>query len=82
MRTKLEEMIALTEGVTCRTQSLLGCFGEDLPEPCGHCDNCAAPPRTVDATVEAQKVLSAVYLLHRPGVRGAAHHCGAARRND
>ncbi len=61
MRTKLEEMIALTEAVTCRTRSLLACFGEDLPEPCNHCDNCAAPPRQVDATVEAQKVLSAVY---------------------
>src|ERR1700742_2183126 len=61
MRTKLEEMIALTEVATCRTQSLLACFGEDLAEPCGHCDNCAAPPLMVDATVEAQKVLSAVY---------------------
>jgi ATP-dependent DNA helicase RecQ len=71
MRTKLEEMIALTEGVTCRTRSLLGCFGEDLPEPCGHCDNCAEPPRTVDATVEAQKVLSAVYRTDQ--VFGAIH---------
>ena len=71
MRTKLEEMIALTEGVTCRTRSLLGCFGEDLPEPCGHCDNCAVPPRTVDATVEAQKVLSAVYRTDQ--VFGAIH---------
>src|SRR5579871_6081039 len=61
MRTKLEEMIALTEAPTCRTRSLLACFGEALAEPCGHCDNCAAPPRMVDATVEAQKVLSAVY---------------------
>lgn len=71
MRTKLEEMIALTEGVTCRTRSLLGCFGEELPEPCGHCDNCAVPPRTVDATVEAQKVLSAVYRTDQ--VFGAIH---------
>ena len=45
MRTKLEEMIALTEAATCRTRSLLACFGEELTEPCGHCDNCAAPPR-------------------------------------
>ncbi len=71
MRTKLEEMIALTEAVTCRTQSLLACFGEDLPEPCGHCDNCAVPPRTVDATVEAQKVLSAVYRTDQ--LFGALH---------
>jgi ATP-dependent DNA helicase RecQ len=71
MRTKLEEMIALTEGVTCRTRSLLTCFGEELTEPCGHCDNCAVPPRTVDATVEAQKVLSAVYRTDQ--VFGAIH---------
>jgi len=25
----------------CRRQFLLGYFGEDLPEPCGNCDNCA-----------------------------------------
>ena len=30
MRTKLEEMIALTEAATCRTQALLACFGEEL----------------------------------------------------
>jgi ATP-dependent DNA helicase RecQ len=71
MRTKLEEMIALTEAVTCRTHSLLACFGEALSEPCGHCDNCAAPPQTIDATVEAQKVLSAVYRTGQ--VFGAIH---------
>ena len=71
MRTKLEEMIALTEAATCRTRSLLACFGEELAEPCGHCDNCAAPPQTVDATVEAQKVLSAVYRTDQ--VFGAMH---------
>lgn len=71
MRTKLEEMIALTEAVTCRTRSLLACFGEELAEPCGHCDNCATPPLMVDATVDAQKVLSAVYRTGQ--VFGALH---------
>ncbi len=61
MRTKLEEMIALTEAVTCRTRTLLACFGEMLSADCGHCDNCDAPPVTSDATIDAQKVLSAVY---------------------
>ena len=28
---------------------------------CGHCDNCDSPPVTADATVDAQKVLSAIY---------------------
>ncbi len=61
MRTKLEEMVALTEAVSCRTRTLLSCFGEVLAQDCGHCDNCEAPPVTSDATVDAQKALSAVY---------------------
>jgi ATP-dependent DNA helicase RecQ len=28
----------------CRVRSLLGYFGEQMPRPCGHCDNCAAAP--------------------------------------
>jgi len=79
MRTKLEEMIALTEAVTCRTRSLLGCFGEELAEPCGHCDNCAVPPLMVDAAVEAQKVLSAVY---RTGQLFGALHIIAVLRGE
>ncbi|HEY8287967.1 MAG TPA: DNA helicase RecQ [Acetobacteraceae bacterium] len=71
MRTKLEEMVALTEAVTCRTRSLLSCFGEALACDCGHCDNCDAPPVTADATVEAQKVLSAVYRTEQ--IFGAIH---------
>jgi ATP-dependent DNA helicase RecQ len=71
MRTKLEEMIALTEAVTCRTQSLLTCFGESLGQPCGHCDNCETPPVTADATTEAQMVLSAVYRTDQ--IFGAVH---------
>ncbi|MGD0104887.1 MAG: DNA helicase RecQ [Rhodopila sp.] len=71
MRTKLEEMVALTEATTCRTRSLLTCFGETLGGECGHCDNCEAPPVTVDASVEAQMVLSAVYRTDQ--IFGAAH---------
>ncbi len=71
MRTKLEEIVALTEAVTCRTRSLLTCFGETLPNDCGHCDNCDAPPVTADATREAQMVLSAVYRTDQ--IFGANH---------
>jgi ATP-dependent DNA helicase RecQ len=71
MRTKLEEMVALTEAVSCRTRSLLTCFGETLEAECGHCDNCEAPPITVDASTEAQMVLSAVYRTDQ--IFGAAH---------
>ena len=71
MRTKLEEMIGLTEAVSCRTRALLTCFGEDIGADCGHCDNCDLPPVTTDATVEAQKVLSAVYRTEQ--IFGAVH---------
>jgi ATP-dependent DNA helicase RecQ len=77
MRTKLEEMIALTEAVTCRTRALLSCFGETLEGECGHCDNCDTPPITQDATVEAQKVLSAVYRTDQ--IFGAIHIIGVLR---
>ncbi len=79
MRTKLEEMIALTEAATCRTQSLLACFGEALEQACGHCDNCLAPPLMYDATTEAQKVLSAVY---RTGQLFGALHIIAVLRGE
>jgi ATP-dependent DNA helicase RecQ len=61
MRDRLESMIALTETPSCRTARLLGCFGEALGAPCGHCDNCVNPPTMFDGTEAAQKVLSAVY---------------------
>jgi ATP-dependent DNA helicase RecQ len=71
MRQRLESMIALCETAECRTRSLLACFGEELTENCGHCDNCLAPPGQFDGTVDAQKVLSAVY---RTGQRFGALH--------
>ena len=71
MRGRLEAMISLTETVECRTRALLACFGEDMTDPCGHCDNCAAPVGLFDGTIDAQKVLSAVY---RTGQRFGALH--------
>ncbi|MFT8979691.1 DNA helicase RecQ [Gluconobacter oxydans] len=61
MQARLESMIALTETTGCRTQALLACFGENLAQPCGHCDNCISPVSTFDGTQAAQKVLSAIY---------------------
>jgi len=61
MQARLESMIAITETTGCRTQALLACFGENLTQPCGHCDNCINPVSTFDGTQAAQKVLSAIY---------------------
>ncbi|MBU2759153.1 DNA helicase RecQ [Acidithiobacillus sulfurivorans] len=63
---KLDAMLALCETTQCRRQTLLSYFGETLALPCGNCDNCLTPPATWDATVAAQKALSAV---HRTGQR-------------
>jgi ATP-dependent DNA helicase RecQ len=58
---KLESMLGLAELNTCRRQALLSYFADELPEPCGNCDNCISPPTTWDATEAAQKALSCVY---------------------
>ncbi len=74
MRARLEAMIGMTETASCRTKLLLHCFGEELHEDCGHCDNCRSPVGMFDGTVEAQKLLSAIY---RTGQHyGALHVIG------
>ena len=77
MRMRLEEMVAQTETVGCRTQRLLGCFGETMSTPCGHCDNCDDPPQTSDATLDARKLLSAVYRTDQ--IFGAVHTIAVLR---
>ncbi len=37
---RVELMMDYAETFDCRRRYLLHYFGEDLPEPCGHCDNC------------------------------------------
>jgi ATP-dependent DNA helicase RecQ len=78
-RQKLETLLAYAEATDCRRQRLLGAFGEVYPGPCGHCDNCITPPKTWDATVPAQKALSAVY---RTGQRFGSGHVISVLRGD
>ena len=70
-RARLNALAALVETVECRRALLLRHFGEDPPSRCGNCDNCLDPPKQVDATVLAQKVLSAVYRTGQ--TYGAGH---------
>ncbi|WP_294260645.1 DNA helicase RecQ [uncultured Sphingomonas sp.] len=58
---RLAALAGLVETAECRRAVLLRYFGEDPPAHCGNCDNCLTPPATVDATVVAQKYLSAVF---------------------
>jgi ATP-dependent DNA helicase RecQ len=61
LNNKLDSLIDLCEQSSCRRQTILGYFGEELKEPCGNCDNCLNPPEKIDVTESAQKALSAVH---------------------
>src|SRR5690625_5939195 len=59
-------MLALCETVSCRRAQLLRYFGQEAEfATSGNCDTCLTPPRTWDATVAAQKLLSALIRLDR-----------------
>lgn len=77
---KLDAMIGFAEATTCRRKVLLGYFGERLEQDCGNCDVCLDPPQLYDATVDAQKALSAVL---RTGERfGIGHVIDVLRGQD
>lgn len=68
---KLHSLLGLAETANCRRKVLLNYFGEDTQDQCHNCDTCHHPVQTYDATVHAQKALSAV---SRTGQRfGAAY---------
>ncbi len=68
---KLDALLAYCETASCRRQVLLTYFSETGSKPCGNCDICSNPPQTWNATVAAQKALSAAI---RTGNRfGAAY---------
>jgi ATP-dependent DNA helicase RecQ len=60
-RKRLNALAALVETSGCRRAILLSHFGEEPPETCGNCDNCLDPPKTIDATEIARKLLSAAF---------------------
>lgn len=68
---KLDAMLSLCEETRCRRQTLLAYFDEDMPKPCGHCDNCVDGVQTWDATEPARQALSAIY---RTGQRYGVGH--------
>jgi ATP-dependent DNA helicase RecQ len=60
-KTRLDALSVLVDTGHCRRAVLLKHFGEHPPERCGNCDNCLDAPGVADATVTAQKLLSAVF---------------------
>ncbi|MFW5811415.1 MAG: DNA helicase RecQ [Alkalispirochaetaceae bacterium] len=67
----LVEILAFIEAGECRRSRLLRHFGQEHPGECGGCDVCVGETVTRDATVEAQKVMSAAV---RTGERFGSHY--------
>ncbi|MGH1486597.1 MAG: DNA helicase RecQ [Cellvibrionaceae bacterium] len=68
---KLDALLGWCEITQCRRQALLKYFDEQSTDTCGNCDICLTPPKTWDATIEAQKLLSCIY---RTGQRFGINH--------
>ncbi|MCR8557853.1 DNA helicase RecQ [Mucilaginibacter sp. BJC16-A38] len=63
MLKKLDDMVNYCQLHACRRQYLLKYFDEDFPPNCGSCDFCLTEFKMFDATLIAQKALSAVARL-------------------
>ncbi len=57
---KLALMQEFCEHEGCRRQYLMQYFGEQFPAYCGSCDYCLSSLEEKDATIDAQKLLSAI----------------------
>jgi ATP-dependent DNA helicase RecQ len=62
---KLDQMARFAQLTSCRRKYLLNYFDEAAPETCGSCDICLSKYDMIDATVIAQKALSAVSRLNQ-----------------
>lgn len=79
-RDRLNALAAFVETPDCRRAVLLRHFGEDPPRTCGNCDNCLDPPKTIDVTEVARKLLSAAF---RTEMRfGVVHLADVLAGND
>ena len=66
-RERLRQMAFYATTTDCLRRFLLKYFGEQAPLSCGNCSNCLTNFELVDATLEAQKIVSCVYRLHQRG---------------
>jgi ATP-dependent DNA helicase RecQ len=71
---KLDAMVGLCEGISCRRVRLLDYFGE-AAVACGNCDNCLQPPAQWDGSRAAQMLLSCIYRIGQAsGMSFGAQH--------
>lgn len=63
MLQKLQQMADFAEMHKCRRQFLMEYFGEKHDGNCNSCDYCLSEFETWDGTVDAQKLLSAIFRL-------------------
>jgi ATP-dependent DNA helicase RecQ len=69
---QLFQMVRFAEANACRRKSLLGYFGETYgKDNCKTCDVCMGDVECIDASVPAQKIMSAI---HRSGQKFGAVH--------
>ncbi|MBW6521072.1 MAG: DNA helicase RecQ [Desulfoarculaceae bacterium] len=69
---QLSRMMALAEQPICRRRAILHYFDEEYGlDNCGACDVCVHGVQSINATIEAQMVMSAIY---RSGQRFGAGH--------
>ena len=57
---RLDYLLSYSETPECRRKVLLAYF-DDFPKSCNNCDNCLNPPKLIDGTILAQKLLSTIY---------------------
>ena len=74
---KMQAMGAFAEAQTCRRLVLLNYFGEHRSTPCKNCDICLDPPKSYDALIDAQKVMS---VICRIGQNFGVHYVIAVLR--
>jgi len=67
---KVRQLYTLLDGAGCRAATVRRYFGEEGVEPCGQCDLCSGAVETHDASVAAQKALSAAHRLNGRFGRG------------
>src|SRR3954453_1590977 len=69
-KSRVEMMRSSAESDRCRMQFLLGYFGEQMIDPCGHCDRCEAGTATRQDTVDSPSALGAS-VVHPEFGRGS-----------